>query len=100
MLIPQKFLTNEYDKGKTYRGKVVEEYIYIQPMYEMAKYLLKKILNSIKKTFFEDYKSDITFFLWQMPQILKIFIKRLAGHPEKWQFCEPLMKVVMEQCWN
>ena len=29
MLIPQIFLTNEYDKGKTYRGKVVEEYIYI-----------------------------------------------------------------------
>lgn len=28
MLIPQKFLTNEYDKGKTYRGKVVKEYIY------------------------------------------------------------------------
>ena len=66
----------------------------------MAKYLFKKIHNSIKKTFFEDYKSDITFFLWKMPQILKIFIKRLVGHSEKWQFCEPLMNVVMEQCWN
>lgn len=40
------------------------------------------------------------FFFWQMSQVNKKKVIRLAGHSEKWHFCEPLMEIVMEQCWN